>query len=124
MDVGEVDLVKRDPYTQQGISECHAGVGQATWVNDDEVDLSHGIVDSLHNFSFAVRLKMVDVGIELRCKSRNTGYYALKGLPAVYFRLALAKQVQIWAADEQELPLPGAYSRWLLRAWLTGGLRR
>ena len=58
MDVGEVDLDKRDRNSQQRITQCNAGMGERRRVDQDEIDLPHGPMNGIDQFILGIGLQV------------------------------------------------------------------
>ena len=58
MDVGEVDLDKRDCHPQQCITQRDAGMSERCRIDQDEIDLPHGPMNRIDQFIFGIGLQV------------------------------------------------------------------
>jgi hypothetical protein len=70
--IGQVDFHSRDFYGGDGVSQRHAGVGEAACIDDDSGDASAAFVKPVDNGAFVVGLKALDLepaGLTVRAQA-------------------------------------------------------
>ncbi len=88
MDVGQVNLDK-GMATQQRIADGDAGVGEGGRVDDDEIHLTHGLVDAADQLMFGIGLQVFQCDPEFAGVVRQIGDDLIERLAAVDARFPL-----------------------------------
>jgi hypothetical protein len=102
VDVAQVDFDGRNSHPGDGIAERHTGMGETTGIDQEPIALTHRRLHCVDQGSFMVGLKTAKLdaqifGIELK---HSVNFW--KRFRTVDPRLALAKQVQVWAVENED----------------------
>jgi hypothetical protein len=96
MDVGQMDLNRRNPDCCYGIPKGDARMGIGCGVQDDDVELALGFLNPGNQFAFEVGLAELDSGFELGGPFPDFGFDIGQGGAAIDLRLPLAKEIKVW----------------------------
>jgi hypothetical protein len=101
--IAQVDFDKRDLNGQKSISQCDAGMREATGVQDDKFDaIDVGLLDSIDELMLGIALKTNQLVSKVRRKLNTTFFDIGEAGGPIDLGLACAKQVQIGTVNEQK----------------------
>lgn len=115
VDVGKMDLDRRDGYRRDGVTQGNAGVGQAAGVDDDAVDpFRSSLMNAINQLSFVVGLKAGDCHNSLGSQGDQAAIDVVKRLPSVDFGFADAEEVEVRTVqneDMHDIPLGKCFAK-------------
>ena len=102
MNVGEMNLDERYRGRQQRIPQNHAGMGQATGIDDDESDAGGmGGVDAINQRRLGVALETTDFMSRFRGFRDQSGFNGSESLTAIDPGLTNTQHVQIRTVEDK-----------------------
>ena len=108
MDVGQVDLDRRDGSGSDGVPDGNACVGISPRIDDNRVVMTLGLLDPSHQLSFGVVLLEINLHLHPARFATDFGFNVSQRLSTVGLGLSLAQQVQVGPVQEQNLHIATA----------------
>jgi hypothetical protein len=102
VNVANVDLQERDGNSCESIAKSHACVCETARVDDDELGLATGVVDSVDDGTFMVGLKVLDFDSQVFALRFGGSHDIGKRGAAVHLRLSCAQEVEVGAVNEED----------------------
>lgn len=100
--IGDVQLDEWDVHSQQSIANRDTGMGESARVDDDYVDVTSGLMDTVDDGALPIRLEGIELGPEIRALLLRGFDDVVEGRTAVQLRLSRAEQIEVWAVDEED----------------------
>lgn len=93
---------KRDVNSQNGVSQCNAGVGEGSWVENDEIDPVAGIMNKFDQLVLSVALGKFKLVAGSLGGIGQPVLNALQRFATVVFRFTTSQQIQVGAVQYQD----------------------
>ena len=104
VNIRQMNLNERDVDGGQSIAQYDAGMREACCINDDETNTERGrALDAIDQVAFVIALKALQMNACEFCSRCHGRMNLSQGDRTIYFRLALAQQVEIWSLKHQNL---------------------
>lgn len=112
MDVGEVDLHRREADCRQGITDGDAGVGIGGGIDDDSGISIAGGLDRINQGTFTIGLKELDRYRQFGSQPRQFIIDTCQRGCPVNTGLPSTKQIQVWTMNDQNLHTDSLKKQW------------
>lgn len=102
MNVADVDFQKWDCNSCESIAQSYTRMSKTTRVDDDELSLSTGVVDSVDDCSFVVGLEVLDFDSQVFALRFGGCHDVGESGAAVHLRLSRTQKVEIGTVDQED----------------------